>query len=347
MKAVQILFLVSILGIAGASHAQIIAEAFRNDDCANCRTPDDGYESFIASNPGYGVAIVYIHDNFPDPADPFYQASAADVTSLVNYYQIISDPTLIISGVNAGANLSDWKSITTEAASQPPSAEKLTLSSISNSNGTLSVKVDITGSHSGTTLKLNVMIVESDIEYSNNGSYGNLPNNLWNNIFRKMLPSSTGSAAFVLSHDTSFVYTFDPTGKNWNVANLHALAYLQDTKTGSSGSHPIYGNKTSDIGFFQNAVNNQVEASTNIGNVSSNPFSSSTRIPLHLEKPSYVKAIVYNSLGIQVATLADQTIDAPDASLTFYPHDLSAGAYYIYVMIDGKLVAVRPVIYQP
>jgi len=347
MKAFRILLFVSILSVPIVSRSQIIAQAFRNTDCANCRTPDDGYETFIAGHPEYGVTIVYIHDNFPAPSDVFYNAAPADVDALVSYYGIISDPTLIISGVNAGADLSTWKTITTEAAGQGSTPEKISLSSINNSNGTLSVKVNITGSRPASTVKLNVMIVESGIVYSNSGSYGSLPNNIWNNIFRKMLPSSTGSTPFVLTHDTSFVYTFDPTGQNWNIANLRAVAYLQDTKTGSNGTHSIYGNVASNNGFFQSGVAIQADQSIQVGNVTSNPFTNSTRIPLHLKQPSYVRADVFNSLGLKVATLADQTISEQDAMLAFYPHDLSAGAYYIHVMIDGKLTAVRPVIYQP
>ncbi|MFI5264173.1 MAG: Omp28-related outer membrane protein [Candidatus Kapaibacterium sp.] len=293
------------------------------------------------------MTIIYIHDAFPDPYDAFYSPASADVDALVSYYGIISDPTLIISGVNAGANLSDWKTITTEAASQSAPPEKLSLSSINNPNGTLSVKVNITGSRPSSTVKLNVMIIESGIVYDNSkGVYGNPPNNTWNNIFRKMLPGSSGSTPFVLTHDTSFVYTFDPTGTNWNVANLHVVAYLQDTKTGTNGTHLIYGNTASGNSFFQSGVANQMDQSSQVGNITSNPFSTSTRIPLHLSQPSYVKAEVFSSLGVKVATLVDQMINEQDVMLAFYPLDLCSGVYYIHVMTGGKLAAVRPVIYQ-
>jgi hypothetical protein len=345
-KAIRFFLFLAVSGIPMSLQAQVIAEAFRNDDCTNCRTPDDGYESFLASHPEYGVNIVYLHNNSPDPYDPFFSAASADVSARTSFYNVSSDPILIINGVNAGANLSDWKTITTEAAKQSATPEKLVLSSLVNKNGTLAIKVSITGSRPGTSVKLNVMIIESGIVYTNTGSYGSLPNNIWNNIFRMMLPSSNGSDPFVLSHDTSFVYTFDPTGKNWNLANLRVVAFLQDTKTGTNGTHSIYGNAATTNGFFQSAVNDYRDQGTSVGILSANPFSSSTRIPLHLQKLSYVKAIVYNSLGMQVATLADQTIGEQDVELGFYPHDLSSGVYYIHVIIDGMPVAIRPVVYQ-
>ena len=326
--------------------AQIIAEAFRNIDCANCRTPDDGYENFIRSqHPEYNVTIVYIHNDFPSPVDPFYTLAKSDVDVRTNMYNILSDPTMFINGKYGQGSLTPWKNLTTSEASQPAPTATLGISSSSNGDGTYNVKIDVVGSIAGTTVKLYAMVVESEIKYYNEASYGNFPDSSWNNVFRKMLPDADGSDAFSVNGNMSFTYTLDPKPQNLNPANLKIVAFLQDTKSSGNNSYPI---KASAVAPLATAgVQNTALSSAFVGQPSVNPFSANTSIPVHLQTPSHVTAVVYNSLGAAVSTIVDKTITESDATLTFFPGSLAAGMYRVAVSIDGKLVASRAIVYQP
>ena len=88
MKRFVYLLLAGFLTVTTTSaNAQVLAEVFRNTDCANCRTPDDGFEQFIAQNPNYNQ---YAHVLLFDSSHVAFDSSAT---------------TIIISPVRTGVPL--------------------------------------------------------------------------------------------------------------------------------------------------------------------------------------------------------------------------------------------------
>ncbi|HET9135332.1 MAG TPA: Omp28-related outer membrane protein [Candidatus Kapabacteria bacterium] len=333
--------------------AQVIAEDFRNIGCANCRDGDDAYEAFIAANPDYDVTLIYIHNDAPTPSDPFYFASKSSVDMRGTQYNVFGDPTLFIQGAfvvaDGGTFFSKAKSFTQDVAaalkSNPPTAH-LALSSSANSDGTFSIKVDVSGSQiSAAGVKLYVDVIESNIFYINAASYGRTTGDMWNNMLRKTLPDPDGTDAFTVNNN-SYTFTLDTTGTGWNSKNIKLVAFIQDSKKVGSNSYPIYAVAKAPLETLD-APSSENGKQTAVGNASQNPFSISTSFQLELLKPSYVKASVSNSLGQTVATIIDGVVTQPTSTLSFKPGSLSAGIYYVTVTVDGKPTATRTVIYRP
>jgi uncharacterized delta-60 repeat protein len=59
-----------------------------------------------------------------------------------------------------------------------------------------------------------------------------------------------------------------------------------------------------------------------------NPFNPSTTIKFDVSKTSYVKVVVYNTLGEQVATLIDGYRDQGQYEVQFHPSNLTSGVYF-------------------
>jgi hypothetical protein len=344
--------IILLLAVCRTASSQILAEDFRNIGCTNCREGDDQYEAFLAQHPEYDVTLVYLHNNAPTASDPFYRAAKSSVDMRVDQYGVFGDPTLFIQGTfvvaDGGTFFSKAKQFTQDLASaltsNQPTAH-LAMSTSTNADGTFSIKVDVTGSQvSPAGVKLYVMVLESDIVYINAAAYGRTDGDKWHNMLRKTLPDPDGTEVFTVNNN-SFSFTLDTTGTHWNSKNIKLVAFIQESKKIGSNSFPIYA--ITKASLETSGVSTSMVSSTIVGTPSQNPFSVSTSVPLELSKPSYVKAVVSNSLGQQVAVIADGMISGPKATLSFRPYSLSAGMYYLTVTIDGNAPVTRQIAYQP
>ncbi len=59
-----------------------------------------------------------------------------------------------------------------------------------------------------------------------------------------------------------------------------------------------------------------------------NPFNPSTAISFSLPEVTYVKVVVYNAIGQQVAELANEQMEAGNHSVDFDGANLSSGMYF-------------------
>lgn len=241
---IRVLVVLSLFVLSGVSNAQVIAENFRNTDCANCKVPDDQYEAFIAANPSFKVILVNYHNSFPSPQDPFYLASKNDMNPRSNnFYGVISDPFMFVGGFSAGSKVSDWKTLTQEAAAiTNPFTVNVTKSIAGN---IITIDASITGS-SSQQVRPYALILESDILYNNELGYGNPPSGKWNDIVRAIAPTANGGDPVTISGSHNFQFTYDITGKGWNPDNIHIVFFLQQVTKVNPNNYPILGvNKTS------------------------------------------------------------------------------------------------------
>jgi len=65
-----------------------------------------------------------------------------------------------------------------------------------------------------------------------------------------------------------------------------------------------------------------------------NPFNPTTKIQYNLQESGFVKLIVYNALGQEVATIVDNFENAGLHSTTFNAQNLSSG-FYFYTLHVG------------
>jgi hypothetical protein len=335
------------------TYSQVLLEITRNFDCAPCKLIDPPFEAYLAQHPEYNSTVIFYHNNTPYPSDPFYLAAKDEV----NYRTLTfytppggnSNPALYVNGnfVSQNATQLDlWKSYTKETYefmrdNPHPSIE---LSQQSNGDGTYTITIDITGT-SGEVRPF-IVITESGIVKANTLQYGVPESGVWDNIFRKMLPAPEGGDAFTLQGSKTLTFTFDPRGKDWDIANLSAIAFLQSTTAGPNNSHDMKAIKSSGVGFFElGAVKTSDVLKTS--QAFPNPFTESIQVPFTLSKPAHVTIRISDLLGREIATVIDEKVSELQSSVTFAPRSLVSGTYVASIFVDGVLAGTQKLIYNP
>lgn len=74
-----------------------------------------------------------------------------------------------------------------------------------------------------------------------------------------------------------------------------------------------------------------------------NPFTSSLTFEFELPQASRVQLALYNTMGQQVAQIADQQLAVGMQRITWKPKSLSAGLYYYHLKVNDRLVS-KPVV---
>jgi hypothetical protein len=336
---VRVLVVLSLLILSGVSNAQVIAESFRNTNCSNCKIPDEQYEDFIAANPSYKVILVNYHNSITNPADVFYLASKADVDqrSGKNFYNVENDPFMFVGGYTAGDLVSNWKTLTIEAAAiTNPFTVEVTKSLSGN---LITIDAHVTGS-SSQQVRPYALILESGIVYDNQHSYGNPSSGKWNDIVRAIAPTANGGDPVTISGSQHFQFTYDITGKNWNPAQIHIVFFLQQvTKVTPGNNYPILGvNKTS-IGFTSVKKSKEYSGfSLTYGGV--NPFTRKNYVKLASDKPAQVKVVISNVLGNTVATAFEGYVAGGEQVVDLDIANLNEGVYFARLFVGNEQVDV-------
>jgi hypothetical protein len=330
--------------LGSSASAQILVEAFRSMTCGNCAGPDSSYEKFLGQHPQYKAEVVYIHNAIPVDLDLFYHQSKADVDSRSStLYGIISNPNMFINGFSEGSSFSTWTGQTTAAASYVYHGT-ITASANVDGAGQLQVDLHINGS-GGKQVRPCVMLVESGIKHNNTYEYGNLPDTIWNNIFRAMIPTTQGGDPFSLNGTTDLHFTYDPTGKPWVLSNCKLVVFLQDVAASTGVNHPIEALTTASITTAGVSGSNNISVSS-IGTPIPNPSTTSAQIPFHLAAPANVKIVVCDDLGREVETIFNRFAEGSSFA-TFMPNNLSRGIYYARMFADGTFVGMQKIVFAP
>ena len=111
---------------------------------------------------------------------------------------------------------------------------------------------------------------------------------------------------------------------------------------GNGGTMIICGIGTNVIAFrgtSPNAVDDEVVSNVTTPMLNQNypnPFNASTMISFELEHAAHVNLTVYNTLGMQVATLVDRVLGEGNQTVNFDASGLASGNYYCRLLIDGR-----------
>lgn len=337
------------LGATQSAYAQIpsvLVENYRNDNCGNCRIPDIEFEGWIEENKSnVHIDILYLHNEITDPQDPFYLESKNDVQyrSGVNFYNISSNPRVMVQGFDAGTTIGDWKTFVGFAAQQPKQATVTVSELKSLGNDQYSMKVNATNS-SGQQVRVYAALMESGIIFDNQKAYGNPPSGKWDHIFRKMLPDRDGSPDFGAS--TEQTLTFSLADKNWNLANMQAVVFVQDVAKISGNSRPIYGHTVVDLSpLAQGGAVEPVKLAGFSLKSLSNPFTTSAPIEVRLGQYGHLRVEMYDMTGKMISTLADNSL-AEGVYEFNTGSDLVAGTYLVNAFVDGNYAGQVKIVKQ-
>jgi hypothetical protein len=124
----------------------------------------------------------------------------------------------------------------------------------------------------------------------------------------------TSSTSTPMTNEVT-VHNFNPSNIGGNIALAHPYMLLKD----ADGTAP---------------------AEFTLGQNYPNPFNPTTRLTFAVAEERHVRLAVYNSLGVEVAELVNETLPAGRYEVSFDASDLPSGTY-VYTMLSGDFVQTR------
>jgi hypothetical protein len=338
--------------ISAVAQPKVLAELFRNVGCGNCQQADDEYATYMASNPG--IILINYHNSIGTPNDPFYKASFPASSDRSNFYSVPADPTAIIDGYFSGDGSnteSAWQTNTTTSLAYQ-------LPTINSTIGYGPAGIDtfhftFNGGSSNTEVVYYVAIKESQLYYDNSYDYGKPPGNLWNDVFRSMLPGDNGSAPFFLggSHTVDTVI-YNPANYPFYQGieqNMTAIIFVQDANAyvSSTSSNNYQVEAIDTIPLAPPASVAETESPTTHLMISSNPLTAQGQIGFELTSAGQVQLTLCDMLGREVHTLVDGEMPAGQTSVEMNSVALPAGCYFARLTVNGMVADNEKFIIAP
>jgi hypothetical protein len=286
------------------------------------------------------IVPINYHNNFPDLNDGFYLAARFSVNTRNTFYNVSGDPDGIINGFIGSSDEPTWEAYSTSKAL---SAAPIAMNAYMQSND--SVYVHLSNSvMPGVPVRLYVAIVESHIVMANSEAEGVPQSGFWDNVFRMMLPSASGTNPFIPTGSDDYTFSFaaptttDVTGHLWNLQNMTAVAFLQDVNPSLDAHGKTLGYPVEAIGVVSladlSAVANSQTASSPLLQVFGMP--SNPQIRLSLPISNRILITLSDLLGRQVRVLVDGRMPSGQTSVELSGSGLAAGCYVAHLSVDGR-----------
>lgn len=325
--------------ISALAQPTVLAELFCNVNCTNCPTQDDAYNSYLASQPD--VVLINYHNSDTDPNDPFYTASNPAAQDRDVFYGGPggqNDPSASIDGFVAGTTAASWESYTNLSLAHPLPAITASLSqgpSVSGGNID-TISFTVTGS-APTQVNYYVVIKQSQIVYANSEGYGNPPGDLWNDVFRTMLPTAMGGTSFSFSGTHKFSVIYDPSQYFLYIPdeqNMTAVIFVQDVNASSDNNYQVEALDT--IPLAPPAAVTETTVATNRLIIPANPISSQGAFAFELASVGNVQLCLYDMLGRQVRTLVAGMMPSGETTVDMNGASLAPGCYIARLVVNGQ-----------
>ncbi len=232
MRFKIILFLLILTFAVNAQFRRIaLVEEATNASCGPCAANNPNLQEFVEHNFGGAVTVRY-HAWWPG-TDPMYDHNPSENRARIQYYGINGVPAYTMDGVLMGVP-GDAGTIQSQMEADIAQGSPIWIN-INRIESADSVKFDvqiIVGDNVSGQLKLRNAIIERRITYASPpGSNGE---KIFNDVFRKMLPTTTGeNLGNLTAGDTlNFSYGY-PINSVWNAEDLAVVSWVQDDDTKS------------------------------------------------------------------------------------------------------------------
>jgi len=161
----------------------------------------------------------------------------------------------------------------------------------------------------------------SIVKYSSSGTQ------LWNVLYPNFGNNNFGVAADIALDSSRNVYV---TGRG-SITPGQANNYMTLKYSQIESIEPISGVVPNRFGLRQNYPN---------------PFNASTRISFEVPRRSLVKIIIYDILGREISTLAQQVLMPGKYRISWYPGvNVSSGIYFCELSSDGIHVSAMQMVF--
>ena len=343
-KFSYMLVFILICGTMFASQRKVLVEVFTNSHCPLCPPAHAAIESFMQNDSNGGnVTYIFYHMVFPYPDDPLNQANPNDPADRNNFYgPFFSTPHGIFDGQVQSNSYSSWAH-DIDGMVTLDSPFELTIKAQGQPQGgilTITASVKQTVAISASDLKIYFVAVENTNYTGRNGVKNNI------NVMRKMFPGSSGKSLSISLNQALDINQDVTIDSNWNTSNLGFVVFIQDNKNKMvyQSAYMSYNSLVTDV----EETGNTIPLSFTLNQNYPNPFNPTTTISFtipnvetgYASSLQHVVLTVYDILGNEVATLANEYKPAGNYSVKFNANGLSSGLYF-YKLTAGNFVEAK------
>lgn len=227
----KLLLIIAAVFTAGSGMAQlakkyVLIEQFTQASCGPCASENPTFKAEILDpNQGKIHHIAY-HTSWPG-TDPMYSHNTSQSAAMVDYYDVTGVPTFVTLGEKVG--VPTQSKIDEEQSEGSPIMVKV-FQNFDATNINVEVRVITVGTMPTGTYVLKAAIIEHPMTYATPpGSNGE---KYFPNVFRRMLPNTTGSAYTPAAKGDSVVFNYSyPKSSAWDLDSIKTVAYVQNTST--------------------------------------------------------------------------------------------------------------------
>ncbi|UCC80379.1 MAG: Omp28-related outer membrane protein [Candidatus Zixiibacteriota bacterium] len=280
--------------------------------------------------------VIRYHVWWPGSGDPFWLYNQPEIQTRNSYYGNNYAPHCYFDGaIDGGYSYGAWPGIV-DGRSLVNSDLQMNITGYFDENtgtGEFTVSIYAETTPGLSNLRLRSVITESNCVYQNN---------LWNQVFRDMIPSTYGEPITITQGET-LEFTYDLTISNPLVPrNCQVVAFVQSDQN----REILQSAKEWVTELQQTSVDDEIAFPTlfNLSQNYPNPFNATTKIDF-LSEGGKVNLAVYNVTGSLVKTLVDGSLEAGSHSIIWDGKDnsgseVSSGIYF-YRLSDSSGENVR------
>ena len=279
----------------------VLFEHFTQASCGPCASQNPGFQDdILAENVGAVHHIAY-HTSWPG-VDPMNAYNPTENADRVTYYGVSGVPAIQMlgkywTGSPAGVSQSMVNSETSKG-----SPIKILVSETSDgTNRYVEVVVHTVGTPPSGSMKLRAAVIEEEIIYPT--APGNNGEKEFPNVFRKMLPNTTGDdyTAGAQGDSVIFNYSYSLDLANWDTSKISVVAFVQDETTGeviNSGAtlDPKWNMLASSSGFQEGVSGGSNQFLATLSNMSNSD--GNFRINFSKDQPiDWTASFTFNSVN--------------------------------------------------
>lgn len=263
------------MSVAQVAKKYVIIEQFTQASCGPCAAENPGFRTdILIPNVGKIHHIAY-HTSWPG-TDPMYDYNMSQSDERVNYYSVTGVPSFFVLGTDANIT----QEMIDNEGSQGSPIQVIVSQAVNGSNLDVKVKVTTIGTVPSGSYVVRAAIIEQDVNYGT--APGTNGEKYFPNVFKNMLPSTTGDPYTPAAQGDSVIYNYSfPIDGSWNLSEIYTTAFVQNEtnqkilNSGSSLDVPAgitYGQLNITSQAFQTGA--PATATTYVGTVSNTGTSS-------------------------------------------------------------------------
>lgn len=323
-----------------STHSQfvrkVLFEEATNASCAPCAANNPFLKAYIDAKGDSIIAIKY-HSSFPG-IDPMYSHNPTQSAERYStYYGINAVPWLNVDGIVNDVwpfNMTNFNNaFYGRLGISAPLSITVVDQRVTGDSIRATVNINLPSNLPSGNYKLRVMAIEKWVIYTS--PPGNNGESVFEHVFRKAFPNTTGTTFNGLAGNQQFVFTYkvDPV---WKDTSIITIAFIQN----DNNREVMNVGKGS---YFPTGINNNntgIPTGFALSQNYPNPFNPVTNINISIPERSFVKLAVYDMLGREVALLANGDFDAGNYTIDYDASELTSGVYF-YTISAGSFTETK------